>query len=580
MIRRLLFMTSEKRGERTKDDAKTCFVVMPIRKEGTDEHEHFRALHDTVITPAMRELGYAVTRADDIDSSGSIARDMVVQLATADVVIADLTGVNANVFYELGIRHALRGQGTIMIVDVALSEVPFDLKPYRVIEFTSDLRGVEKLRHALVRFVKTIEGELPDTSKDNPVHDFLPSLPRDIYAHVEGSVEGEMRAEIMRLKDFIRRRGIDIDLQAGQDPHEVISQVLSQAERGQLPVDLVKRARELARLEQRTEFLGILAQLTSGPPSSISANAWKALAREAKGLDLPEEVRLSLLELALELRPRERATRSALLEELAHSENPVHRERARSELLELLGITLSASGDVVIPKAIVRRDRQTVGIMLDAYHRDGLNDEAVAITKTLVSAYPDDTNIIRNHARALQRVDAPREEYLSFYRDSITAPNVNAISTAWFGDALFNAGQLVDAIEAYLLGCILDPDAEYSFISAADCIARVLRLRERSLPFGERDLPHEITIESVSQLLSCGLSCSSLDSDMFELARETAAGADLDGNFVQAFLSLRRRPADRSDGLVLITERERLAIAQALYNALVSDLTSSRSVGH
>lgn len=165
---------------------------MPIRQEGTEEFQHFRALHDTVIAPALKELGYEVTRADDVASVGSIAGDVVRRLATADVVIADLSDLNPNVFYELGIRHALRGQGTIMIADITRTDVPFDLRPYRVIEFTPDLRGIEKLRGSLVTFVRAIQGEVPDPAKDNPVHDYLPSLPNDIYSNVQGSIEGEL----------------------------------------------------------------------------------------------------------------------------------------------------------------------------------------------------------------------------------------------------------------------------------------------------------------------------------------------------------------------------------------------------
>jgi hypothetical protein len=182
----------------------TCFVIMPIRKEGTEEFQYFRALHDTVITPALKELGYQVTRADDVAALGSIAADVVKRLAIADIVIADLSDLNANVFYELGIRHALRGQGTIMIVDTSRTDVPFDLKPYRVIEFTPDLRGIEKLRSLLVTFVRAIQGEVPDPAKDNPVHDYLPSLPDDIYHNVQGSIEGELREEVARLRVAIQ----------------------------------------------------------------------------------------------------------------------------------------------------------------------------------------------------------------------------------------------------------------------------------------------------------------------------------------------------------------------------------------
>ena len=216
--------------------------LMPIRKEGTEEFQYFRALHDTVITPALKELAYEVTRADDVASVGSIAADVVRRLATADIVIADLTDLNPNVFYELGIRHALRGQGTIMIVDKNRTDIPFDLKPYRVIEFTSDLRGIEKLRTSLVTFVRAIQGEVPDPSKDNPVHDYLPSLPLDIYSNVQGSIEGELREEIARLRDYLRRHGVELEeFKIEHDADNIVALALAQAERGNFQLTWSRR---------------------------------------------------------------------------------------------------------------------------------------------------------------------------------------------------------------------------------------------------------------------------------------------------------------------------------------------------
>src|SRR5690349_18283745 len=93
----------------------TAFVIMPIRHG--EEFEHYRAIYADFVRPTLEQAGYIVTRADDIRRTGAITKDIVLRLSEADVVVADLTDLNANVFYELGIRHVLRKSGTIMLCD-------------------------------------------------------------------------------------------------------------------------------------------------------------------------------------------------------------------------------------------------------------------------------------------------------------------------------------------------------------------------------------------------------------------------------------------------------------------------------
>src|ERR1035437_2086613 len=128
---------------------KVCFVIMPIRHEGTTDYDHFRALYNE-LSPPIANRGYRVVRADDIQRGGAITKDILLALAQADLVVADLTDLNPNVFYELGVRHSLRGKGTVLIVDeVRTPDVPFDLGAYRVIKFRAELTGLAKLRAAL-----------------------------------------------------------------------------------------------------------------------------------------------------------------------------------------------------------------------------------------------------------------------------------------------------------------------------------------------------------------------------------------------------------------------------------------------
>ncbi|HBL11573.1 MAG TPA: hypothetical protein DD379_09230, partial [Cyanobacteria bacterium UBA11162] len=86
---------------------------MPFgRKKGPDGRWiDFNRIYQDLIKPALEEAGFESFRADEEAVSGDILTDMFQELLLADLVLADLSIDNANVFYELGIRHALRKRG-------------------------------------------------------------------------------------------------------------------------------------------------------------------------------------------------------------------------------------------------------------------------------------------------------------------------------------------------------------------------------------------------------------------------------------------------------------------------------------
>lgn len=151
--------------------SRQCFVIMPICKEGTDEYAHFRDVYEHMIKPSVEGCGldFNCIRADEVSQSGSIIKDILSKLKSSDVVIADLTGRNPNVFYELGVRHSL-SKRTILIAQ-SIEDVPFDLQAYRVIEYTPNLPGADRFKKQIEKYLKDIIAK-PE-SADNPIQDFL-----------------------------------------------------------------------------------------------------------------------------------------------------------------------------------------------------------------------------------------------------------------------------------------------------------------------------------------------------------------------------------------------------------------------
>src|SRR5262249_60757409 len=122
----------------------SVFIVRPfgkkqitIDKDGKDTQVqvNFDQVDKVLIQPALARNGLAGQTTGVITQAGNIRLDMFQWLIAYDLVIADISVDNANVFYELGVRHGLRPNGTILIRFKTDSDVPFDLKTDRYIVY-------------------------------------------------------------------------------------------------------------------------------------------------------------------------------------------------------------------------------------------------------------------------------------------------------------------------------------------------------------------------------------------------------------------------------------------------------------
>jgi tetratricopeptide (TPR) repeat protein len=138
-----------------------AFVVMPFgKKKGPDERWiDFNSIYQDLIKPALIEAGFEPFRADEESVSGDILTDMFQELLLADLVIADISIDNANVFYELGVRHALRKRGLIHIQS-GRGRMPFDIFNVRTLPYHCDENGqpdrqyLEKDKQAIAKMAR------------------------------------------------------------------------------------------------------------------------------------------------------------------------------------------------------------------------------------------------------------------------------------------------------------------------------------------------------------------------------------------------------------------------------------------
>jgi hypothetical protein len=177
------------------------FVVMPFGKKDVPKKPRvdatpepaseplkvdFDAVYQLLFKPALETAGLQPFCADDEEAAGDILKDMFAELITADFALADISILNANVFYELGIRHTVGPRGVIC-VHAGWADRPFDVAPQRTFKYEGKLFEVGCKRDALWEALVAAEAqrlgetlrkavELDRTTEGSPVYGNLPNL--------------------------------------------------------------------------------------------------------------------------------------------------------------------------------------------------------------------------------------------------------------------------------------------------------------------------------------------------------------------------------------------------------------------
>jgi len=156
-----------------------AFIIRPFgtKKDDQGNDLDFNKVADELIGPALTAIGAEGRETLDIFEAGNIRFDMFRRLLTADMVVADLSVRNVNVFYELGIRHALREQGTVMIrCDEGADPFPFDLATDRY--FTYKRSNPKESLQGLIDTLRATQDKAQKdySAKDSPVFNSLPNL--------------------------------------------------------------------------------------------------------------------------------------------------------------------------------------------------------------------------------------------------------------------------------------------------------------------------------------------------------------------------------------------------------------------
>ncbi len=184
---------------------KTCFVVCPIGEEGTKIRKKSDDLFDFIIKPVCTKEGYDVIRADKIFSNDKINDTILEHLRISDLVIADVSENNPNVFYELGFRTAT-SKPVIQIANEG-SKLPFDINSIRTHFYDlSNPRKSNEFQENLSKIIRRVEEEnnkrLETINKTEMEEVFPPDFQRNLATYMFTKFWDSFLDDPAKFKEF------------------------------------------------------------------------------------------------------------------------------------------------------------------------------------------------------------------------------------------------------------------------------------------------------------------------------------------------------------------------------------------
>ena len=156
-----------------------CFVLMPFGKkpDASGMVVDFDAVYQYLLSPAIAMAGMDPLRADEEMAGGIIHKPLFERLILCEYAIADLTTANASVFYELGVRHAVRPWSTILLFSKGGSQLPFDVAPLRALPYVLGADGRPAEIDSTCGVIAARLHEARQARTDSPIYQLVDNYP-------------------------------------------------------------------------------------------------------------------------------------------------------------------------------------------------------------------------------------------------------------------------------------------------------------------------------------------------------------------------------------------------------------------
>jgi tetratricopeptide (TPR) repeat protein len=183
-----------------------CFVLMPFGKkmDAAGRVTNFDSIYAKIIAPAVDRAGLEPIRADEEKIGGTIHKPMFERLMLCHYAVADITGANPNVFYELGIRHAMRPRSTVIVFGEG-TVLPFDIALVRGISYKTDGSGEPiEPEVPLDQIAKQLIAARGNPLDDSPIFQLVEGVPRWEVDHSKTDIFRKSHDYSKRYKDRLR----------------------------------------------------------------------------------------------------------------------------------------------------------------------------------------------------------------------------------------------------------------------------------------------------------------------------------------------------------------------------------------
>lgn len=460
------------------ENSAIAYVIMPYAKE-------YERVYRNLIKPAVEKCGLTCERTDKDAKSGHILSSVIEALSHAEIVIADISGCNWNVAYELGVRHTFSKKGTVIMCNDA-TDFPFDISGYDVIQYATDWLD-QNLDDAIIdKIVARIETCRSASAKsDSPVHDQFPTLPQSLLQFLNTSDDHEqqqikqLKMELATLQEqnsslqsLIEQAGLDAG-SAKQKSLSTEQQIIEALENGKYTSDVaVASLRELLEGGKKDEFARFLAKVLDN--GYLDEADCKSIYFMCRRLDNPTIVRI-FLERAVEFYPDSEELQGFLA--AIYSSDYRFREKALSMANAMIGLAKKDGKYELNQK--VRSDRM-IGSFFNVYLALRMFQEIIDVGTKLLAQSPRHSILIRrNLVKAYRRLEdfaAAEREAMSLIADDPTTA-LNHYEAFCLHDARDEPFAAYKELEK-CIACEEDDSDYYRAIAGHICDERVARTAE------------------------------------------------------------------------------------------------------
>jgi len=437
-----------------------------------EEKKRSKSIYESLIKPAAITSGYNdadITRADiEAEAGGSMKKQIFQNLYDADLIIADITGGNPNVFYELGIRHTFKKRGTIIMRNTEEQSIPFDLADDYIHPYVWNIDVLSEEREKLTSLI-----EKRKTNKtDSPVFDRMPELEKKFDS---GDPAANLSKENTDLRSEIEKLQTELGKYEGLPKIEDDELNFSKADQA-LELYGIEIKNALTRYRSEGDEKGFRKTLNkiSSTNEYIDAFDFVDIARLCNRMNLYPH-KIMILEHAYEKFPRNDRVFISLMDSYIASPSKLHNDMAKQMLLEYYKIKPNANGKLCFTEESKSvkdySSSQKLSTIFDLFLSQEEDDDALSIIESAEQFLdPDPILIKRNKAFVYRRLGKHHDAINIF--EELIQDNPSDMELRLIADSFIRIREPEIAYQFFELRAINEYDTAKSYIELAEGIER------------------------------------------------------------------------------------------------------------